>query len=318
MLCCPLAPVPVAEAAPPPNDNYLASTILANPSTGQLLRHFNAVVDTSEATVQSDLFSVDKDGQPLGGDGPEPTTCSGVSYGKTIWFDVQPDVIGAGEIDAGGFDTVIALYRYDPQSAKITALVACENAGLNEKLTIPSLQRRTAYTIQVGGVGGIGGPLDFTWDFFPDRDGDHVLDETPDRCPTIPGPVNQSGCPPRLSPAVSLTTSAAGGVRFDDAVVSNLPAGTRITIRCSRCHVNARVTVRRANKPVKLRGLIGRTAPSGAVLDIISTHPKSGSSDFRFGAIGSRLRYKVSGSSLGRAQRRCMVPGSTKARTKCE
>jgi hypothetical protein len=318
MMCWPLAAAQGAAAAAPANDNYLASTILANPSTSKVLRHYHNVVDTSGATVQSDLFSFDKDGQPLGGDGPEPTSCNGVSYGNTIWYDVQPDVTGAGEIDAGGFDTVIAVYRYDVRSAKITGLVACENSGLNEKLTIPAFQRRTAYTIQVGGVGSVGGPLDFTWDFFPDRDGDQVLDETPDRCPNIPGPADESGCPPRLAPAVSLTTSGGGGVRFNDAVISNLPAGTRVAIRCSRCHVNAKLTVKRDNKPVKLRGLIGRSAASGAVLDIISTHPKSRSGRFRFGAIGSRLRYKVSSSSLGRAQRRCMLPGSTKARTKCE
>jgi hypothetical protein len=318
MLCWPLAAAQSAAAAAPPNDNYLASTILANPSTSKTLRHFHQVVDTSQATVQSDLFSCDKDGQPLGGDGPEPTTCSGVSYGNTVWYDVQPDVTGAGEIDAGGFDTVIAVYRYDVQSAKITGLVACQNSGLNEKLTIPAFQRRTAYTIQVGGVGGTGGLLDFNWDFFPDRDGDQVLDQTPDRCPNIPGPDDESGCPPRLSPGVSLTTSAAGGVRFVDAVVSGLPQGTRVTVRCSRCHVNARLTIKRDNKPVKLRGLIGRSAPSGAVIDIISTHQKSRSGRFEFGAIGSRLRYKVRGTSLGRPSKRCMLPGSTKARTKCE
>jgi hypothetical protein len=318
VLCCSLAGAQTAAAAPPPNDNYLGSTILANPSSGKVARHVQQVVDTTEATTQADLFDPDKDGQPLGGDGPEPTTCNGVSFGKTIWYDVQPDVTGAGQITAGPFDTVIAVYRYDVKTAKITGLVRCVNAGIDEKLVVPAFKRGTAYTIQIGGVGGIGGALNFGWDFFPDRDGDGVLDETPDRCPNIPGPVTESGCPPRLSPSVTLTTTPAGGVHFDDAVVSNLPAGTRVTVRCSRCHVNARVTVRRTNAGVKLRGLVGRSAPSGAVLDIVATHPKARSGRFQFGAIGSRLRYKVRGTSLGRPSKRCLLPGSTKARSKCE
>jgi hypothetical protein len=318
VLCSALIAAPPAVAAPPPNDNYLASTILANPSNGKTLRHFQQVVDTTEATTQPDLFDPDKDGQPLGGDGPESTDCNGVAFGKTVWYDVQPEVTGAGQISAGPFDTVIAVYRYDPQSAQITGLVTCRNSGIDERLVVPSFKRGTAYTIQVGGVGAIGGPLNFGWDFFPDRDGDGVLDETPDRCPTIPGPVDQSGCPPKLSPSVTLTTTPAGGVHFDDAVISNLPAGTRVNVRCSRCHINARVTVRRTNRSVKLRGLVGRSAPSGAVIDIISTHPKAKSGQFAFGAIGSRLRYKVRGSSLGRPSKRCLLPGSTKARSKCE
>jgi hypothetical protein len=317
MVCWPLAAAHAAAAAPPPNDNYLASTILANPSSGKVLRHFHSIVDTSQATVQADLFDFDKDGQPLGGDGPEATDCNGVGFGKTVWYDVQPDVRGAGEIDAGGFDTVVAVYRYDVKTAKITGRVACQNSGLNEKLKIPAFQRRVAYTIQVGGVAGAGGPLDFTWDFFPDADGDEVLDEL-DRCPGIRGPSDESGCPPRLTPSVSLTTSPAGGVRFDDAVLSNLPQGTRISVRCKRCDVSAHVTVRRTNKPVKLGALIGRSAPSGAVLDIISTHTKSRSGRFAFGAIGSRLRWTVHGTKLSRATKRCLLPGSTKARNKCE
>jgi hypothetical protein len=318
MMCWPLAAAHGAAAAPPANDNYLQSTILANPSNGKVLRHAQQVVDTSQATVQSDLFSVDKDGQPLGGDGPETTQCNGVSYGKTVWYDVQPDVTGAGEIAANGFDTVVAVYRYDVRTAKITGIVACQNAGVNEKLTIPAFQRGTAYTIQLGGVADAGGALDFTWDFFPDRDGDGVLDEVPDRCPSIPGPTAESGCPPRLAPVVSLKTSPSGGVDFDDAVISNLPQGTRVSVRCRRCGVNTRVTIRRSKAVVKLRGLIGRSAPSGAVLDIVSTHPKSRSGRFQFGAIGSRLRFKVRGTALGLPTRRCLLPGSTKARSKCE
>src|SRR4051812_43029217 len=77
----------VAAAAPPDNDNYLASTAVVLDSTT-----FSATADTTEATTQPDLFNPNRDGQPLGGGDPEPTTCNGVSFGKTVWYDLAPPV----------------------------------------------------------------------------------------------------------------------------------------------------------------------------------------------------------------------------------
>ena len=307
-----------AAAGPPPNDNYLESTILANPSTPTKIAHkVHEVLDTTQATVQPDLFDPDKDGQPLGGDGPEPTQCNGVSFGKTVWYDAQPEVTGAGVITANGYDTVIAVYRYDVASAKITSLVTCRNDAIGETLTLPALRRGTAYTIQIGGVGDTGGALDFTWEFFPDRDGDGVLDETPDRCPNIKGPSSESGCPPRLIAGFDYSVNL-NPIRFAAATISRLPRGTRVSVRCRRCGVNTHVTIPRTNARVRLRGLIGHTAPDGAVLDIVATHRKSRSGRFDHGAIGGRLRYTVRRGKLVGPSRRCMLPGSTKPRRTCE
>lgn len=316
--CLLLASAAGAAAAPPGNDNYLASTNLANRVTGRVLPKVHLTVDTTQATIQQDLFDPDQDGQPLGGGGPEPTQCNGVSFGKTIWYDVHPQVTGAGEITANGYDTVIAVYRYDASNAKITGLVECRNASAGgEKLLIPAFRKGTDYTIQIGGVGNTGGTLVFDWEFFADRDADGVLDAVPDRCPNIKGPATESGCPPRLTPGVNLSFSN-NPIRFSAATVGNLPQGTRVSVRCRRCGVSTRVTIPRTNKRVTLRGLVGRTAPNGAVLDIVATHPKTPTARFRYGAIGARVRYTVRAGKLVGPSRRCMLPGSTKPRRTCE
>src|SRR3954463_16013562 len=69
-----------ASAAPPPNDNYLASTTIPS-------RPVRSVVDTTEAPPQADLFNPNAQGQPLGGALPESTSCNGTPIGRTVWYD---------------------------------------------------------------------------------------------------------------------------------------------------------------------------------------------------------------------------------------
>ena len=96
-----LAALPAsAAAAPPPNDNYLASTTI-NRQDGSMANEYADSVDTTEATTQPDMFNPDKDGLPLGGGDPEPTTCNGgSSFGKTAWWDFRPPSAG-GIADQG-------------------------------------------------------------------------------------------------------------------------------------------------------------------------------------------------------------------------
>src|SRR5262245_2161723 len=75
----------VAAAAPPPNDNYPASLPVANQP------ELAVTGDTTEATTQTDLFNPNRDGQPLGGAGPEPLNCKGTGFGKTVWYDLAPE-----------------------------------------------------------------------------------------------------------------------------------------------------------------------------------------------------------------------------------
>src|SRR4051794_10665509 len=134
-----------AFAAAPANDNYLASQPVESSP-------FQVTVDTSEATTQLDTFNPNREGQPLSGGDPENLSCKGVTFGKTVWYDLLPTYSGAVElaVAATGFAPSVALYEYDPDNPKTARLIDCTTAvgGVLQ----PSVKGKHAYTIQVGGV----------------------------------------------------------------------------------------------------------------------------------------------------------------------
>src|SRR3954447_3195615 len=166
-----LATASPAAAAPPANDNYLASTAI-NEAGKALAPEFTDNVDTTEATTQSDLFNPSRTGQPLPANaGPENTQCNGVPFGKTVWYDFHPPVNGGVEITTAGFDAVVTIYEWSDDTAQITRTVQChDRSGLTEDMIVPTVRGGHAYTVQVGGLsgpGGIaGGPLEFKLDYF--------------------------------------------------------------------------------------------------------------------------------------------------------
>jgi hypothetical protein len=312
-LSCVLAPS--ALAAPPANDNYLASLQLTEGD--RVMRQFNEVVNTTEATVQADLFNPNRDGLPLGGGGPEPTSCGGTSFGHTVWYDFLPEISGGAEIMATGYDTVVAVYEYDVQTSRITRQIACENRGGGEDLILPAVRAGRAYTVQVGGVGAATGALDFSFLFFGDRDADGVLDEEPDECLELPGVNAAGGCPPTLNATVSLSWNlTTAGIEFTTALVRGAPRGARVEARCRRCGLR-RAAVRSRGGVVRLRRLAGRSAPSGAVLEVFVTQGRRGSGRFRYGAIGTYVRYVFSADGIRRRTTRCLPPGSKKPARRC-
>jgi hypothetical protein len=304
-----------AFAAPPPNDHYLASLQMQNGDA--VAREFRDTVVTTEATVQADVFNPNRDGLAFGGGGPEPTSCSGASFGRTVWYDFIPDVSGGVQIAASGYDTVVAVYEYDVGTSRLGARIACENRGAAEDLILPEVERGTAYTVQVGAVGGAAGTLQFEFLFFGDRDEDGVLDEAPDRCPRQPGIASAGGCPPALSATLSLEwANTANGVRFTTVRVRGAPKGARVEARCRRCGVR-RTTARSKGRPVRLNRLVGREAPAGAVLELRVTQRPRGRGRFRHGAIGTYLRYVFEPGGIRSRTVRCLRPGSNKPRKRC-
>ena len=147
------------------------------------------MVDTTEATTQPDLFAPEV---ASGGGGPENTLCNGRAFGKTVWYDVHPDVDGALEIQTGGFDVAIDVYEFNNQSAKILRSVACSAETGTQDFIVPRIEGKRHYTIQVGGLdagtglGPVGGNLGISFQFFADRDDDGVFDPIDD-CPDLPG-----------------------------------------------------------------------------------------------------------------------------------
>lgn len=298
-----------AAAAPPPNDNYLASTTIAG-------EEYTDSVDTTEATTQPDMFNPNRDGLPFAGGDPEPTSCAGTSpFGKTVWWDFQPPSAGGVEIKAnGGFDVVVAVYKWSATTSKITKTVRCQNdeAG-SEDLIIPRVSAGTNYTIQVGGANNAGGPVRLEFTYFPDTDGDGILDDAPDKCRKQPGISRFGGCPPELrsTPRVAYT-SVGSGLRITNLEIDDVPKGARAEIRCGR-------TVKQRAKrkgTLKVRGCTGRSVSGGSSIQVRVTLGRTGKGQYRYGAVGKYFRWPVSGGKLGKRKTSCLQPGSRKP-TKC-
>ena len=305
-----------AVAAAPLNDNYLASTRMM--IAGAVKRTFSETVDTSAATTQPDLFNPDRDGLPFGGGAAETTTCGPTAFGATVWYDFEPEIPGGVEIVTGGYDTVVTVYEYDATTARITRTFPCSNApGSGETVQLEHVDAGRSYTIQVGGAGIATGLLNFQFRFFGDRDGDGVLDELPDACPTLPGVGEAAGCPPELRSAPRLLyRGAPGGIRLTALTVSSLPAGASVKARCTRCGPSQ---VRRASgSSVSMSKFVGRVLRAGERLELFVTRSKTGSGRFKHGAIGNYYRYTVRGGGLAPRLDRCLKPGKTTPLKRCK
>ena len=191
-----------AAAAAPLNDNYLASTRMLDPAGnfptnserhgGRLDRdHAGRPVRLRRAGRAARRWSA----------GEHALRRSRVREHGLVRLRAAAG--GRCRADASGFDTVIAVYEYDVETAKIVKQLACfnESSGTAEDLPLPTgVVKGHAYTVQVGRVASSApGPttLSFAFRFFPDRDSDGVLDAEPDRCLELPG---ISGRPPRSTP----------------------------------------------------------------------------------------------------------------------
>jgi hypothetical protein len=290
-----------ALAAPPANDNYLASVPVQS-------AEFQVTVDTSEATTQADTFNPNREGQPLTGGDPENLSCKGVGFGKTVWYDLAPTYSGAVDLFAASssFAPAVALYEYDPNNPKTVRLIDCTTAvggHIRE-----DVEGKHAYTVQLGGVGGAGGPLNFEADYFPDRDEDGEFDAL-DKCPRVAGTVG--GCPPELKavPAINYL-AAGGGIRITRLVVDRVPKGAKVVAKCSGCGTQT-VKAKKAGR-VTLTKLIGRTVRAGGNVEIRVTLRKTGNGDYRFGATGNYFRWPVSGGRAGTRVTRCLNVKSNK------
>jgi len=292
----------LAAAAPPPNDAYLAS--LPVDST-----QFTTTVDTTEATVQPDIFNPSRDGAPLGGGAAEPTGCSGTPSGKTVWYDLAPAVNGGVQIRATGFQTVVAVYEWNQTDSKIKSLVKCTaNASADDLLL--DVEGKKNYTIQVGGAGGAGGAMTLKVDFFPDADADGVLDAL-DKCKSKAGIERFGGCPPelRVVPSINFTGSASG-ITITRLIVDRVPKGAKVVARCTGCGSQT-VKAKRLGR-VTLNKLVGRAVRAGATLQIRITLGKTGTGTYRFGATGSYYTWPVEVGGLGPRRLRCLEVGTGK------
>jgi hypothetical protein len=288
----------VASAQAPINDNYLDSLRLNEP--GKRLERKDTLRDardTTLATVQGDVFS-----PPNSGGTAELTRCGTTDYGKTVWYDFYPDVSGLVRLRASGFDTVITVVPFNSKTAAPNfpgSQCANDSPSPTEEF-LARVQKGRSYTVQLGGVNGLGGNLEFLFDFLADTDADGVLDDV-DRCPRVKGS-GKNGCPVRLRPDITLTArGTADGVEILKLKVKS-SRRARIEVKCRDCPKQVK-----RGKAFSFRRLAGQALAAGSKLEIRVT---------RKGAIGSYTAYKISRGAFDKVTR-CMNPGKRKPRRKC-
>jgi hypothetical protein len=293
----------VALAVIPSNDDYLKSTAINRADTRLTREEVKTSVDTTEATVQADLFVP---GTNPGG-GAEHTMCTGRAFGKTVWYDLHPDVDGALEIQTGGFDVAVDVYEFDNRTARILGNVGCSAEPGPQDFIVPRLEGGRHYTVQVGGLdagsGPVGGVLGLSFQFFADRDDDNVFDPLDD-CPGQPGVRAHGGCPPELTATPKLTATPTGAGVIVNSLSVAATKGAKIEVRCRRrCSGHQARTAGVASFPL----LRGRAVRAGAAIEIFVT---------KADAIGRYTRYDIVRGNFRRTDR-CLPPGSRKPRRKC-
>jgi hypothetical protein len=227
-------------SGPPINDNYLESLNLNQPHTAlNRTQTLTDVRNTSEATVQSDIFTPPQSGGPA-----EVTGCDGISEGKTIWYDFYPDANGLVRIrTSADFSTVMAVMPFEPKSLlPETAQRKCAvNQTSHAEELFDEVKAGKSYTIQLGGVENAGGTVEFLFDYVVQ--------------------------PKRLQPETTLTAEPlAGGVRIVNLSVST-PTKAHVVVRCTRgCATQAKTA-----RTVSFRKLKGTSLSNGAALKIYVT-----------------------------------------------
>ena len=180
--------------AAPLNDNYLQSLRLNEP--GKRLERTDTlrdIRDTTNASVQGDLFSPPQSGGPPSrpsARAPATARPSGTTSTRTstAWPGIRTN----------GFDTSVSVMPFNRTTGVPNLdrrLCFNESTSTSEEVFV-EVRRGGSYTIQIGGVGNAAGSLEFLFDFLADTDGDGVLDDA-DRCRTVAGS-RKDGCPPRL------------------------------------------------------------------------------------------------------------------------
>lgn len=262
----------------PANDAYLKSLELNQPGTPLDYKHtLRDVRDTTHATTQADIFD-----PPQSGGGAEVTKCQGTRYGTTIWYDLHPQADGTISIRTSGYDNVITLYEFDPDTLKpdVDHKRCVHRGDFPSEQLVRKVRRGKSYTVQIGGVNGIGGSLEVLFDYAMAKLTKVAADAT-------------------------LTASALpDGIMLRSLTVATSKKAT-VAVKCGgHCK-----PVRKKNRATqRFPSLKGVRMPAGSQLTLRITAPNS---------IGVYIRYDVGRGSFKKITR-CLKPGSKTPRRKCQ
>jgi hypothetical protein len=287
----PAAHIAATGAAGPVNNNYLSSLELNGPHAP--LNHAQTLKDvrnTAGATVQSNIFN------PCGlarcPSGPaEVTSCQGVNYGATVWYDFYPQANGIVSIRTSGFDNVIALYTFNSRTLApdVAAHVCIHQGSFPSEQLVSHVVGGDAYTFQIGGVVGptgtaATGQLEMLFDY--------SLTKTP-----------------RLQGNATLTARATStGISVLALTVTSSQRGAHVAVTCgSVCRGASKTIPAHGSTTIQFAQLKGAMLSAGTKLQIRVTAPKT---------IGAFIQYTVRRGNFSKMTG-CLEPGSTTPKTKC-
>lgn len=260
-----------AAPAPPVNDNYLEALNINKPGSAlNSTETITDVRDTTSATIQPDIFNPTSHGGP-----PELTGCNGVGESGTFWYDFYPNLNGAVRIRTSAtFGTVMAVMPFDAKTAlpDNSQRQCAVNQTTAAGELFDNVKAGQGYTIQIGGVAGAAGNIQFLFDYVVQLK--------------------------RLQAETTLTAAPlSNGVRIVSLAVA-APRKARVEVRCSRgCRPQA-TTARSVGFP-HLRGAV---LPKGSRLQIYVTAKNQ---------IGAYIEYRIGNGRFTKTQR-CLAPGSRK------
>ena len=207
-------------------------------------------------------------------------------------------------IRATGFATVVAVYEWDERDVADQSVRSTARPTRPPTTSSSSVRAERRYTIQVGGAGGAGGPLNLKVDYLPDSDRDGRYDQL-DECPNVAGVDRFGGCPPVLNVRPRLSFANTGtGIQITRFVVERVPKGAKIVARCGGCGSQ---TVRaKRTGTVTLSRMVGRAARAGANIQVKVTMPRTGTGTYRFGATGKLQSWRVRVGGITAAAERCL------------
>lgn len=266
-----------SAAAAPVNDLYSQSANRAFNQLGTALG--TALAFNSESNVAATAGEILPDGIT------EFDTCNSSHFGATLWYEFHPQIPGRVQLRAapvGNFDPVLAFYPFDVATGRPdrTVFPDCSDDPGNPTATeelVFDVRARSSYKVQVGGYAGtttsptaaVTGSFQLLLDFYPDTDGDGVLDRE-DKCPTVPG--TQGGCPAPPAPPPVMDRDHDGTVDAKDRCPDeDARARDRNHDGCLdivRLHADARLKFRDTPDGVRVRSLIVYLAERGSTIRV--------------------------------------------------
>jgi hypothetical protein len=242
-----------ASVQPPGNDNFLRATRVNSPGTR--LNSFKTTNDTIGATVQSNVLGPCNTSTCQPGL-PEVTTCEGVRYGSTVWYDFFPDRSGQVEIQTREIPNVIALYKIDQATGQPDWIKCAQGSTYTSNVLTASVQGGQAYAYQIGSRGDNagGGLLKMQFSFAPGSD--------------------LAVAPFRAKPVFRTIPVQPDKLELLRLVFVELTTGESPTAACTSCSVATfRATPAHGRSATTLKATSPSVVSSGTRLIVLATSP---------------------------------------------